>query len=153
SERLSDLLRERDIFVRATQQLTVPPEPGQIALVQGALSEGWILKSGSGRSEPEAAPDSILHTLSDAEIFGWSRPKPRRISTPTARPQSPEAFFADLAVGDHVVHIDHGIGIFRGLQKMDLGGPEREYLLVEYAHGDRLYVPVHQIDRLSRYVA
>jgi transcription-repair coupling factor (superfamily II helicase) len=52
-----------------------------------------------------------------------------------------------------VVHIDHGIGTFKGLKKLDLGGPETEYLLIEYAQGDRLYVPVHQLDRLSRYVA
>src|SRR5512146_512281 len=79
---------------------------------------------------------------------------PRSLGGPgPVRAQSPESFFADLADGDYVVHVDHGIGVFRGLQKMDLGGGEREYLLLEYAHGDRLYVPVHQIDRLSRYLA
>lgn len=93
----------------------------------------------------------ILYT--DAEIFGWSRSKPRRLTTQYTRPSAPEAFFADLAPGDFVVHIDHGIGVFRGLQKLDLGGPDTEYLLIEYAQGDRLYVPVHQLDRLSRYVA
>lgn len=141
SERLSDLLRERDIFAKPRASLKNAPEPGEIALIQGALSEGWGLSS------------SKLHLLTDAEIFGWVRPKPRRLASAVPRPRSPEAFFADLAVGDYVVHVDHGIGAFRGLQKMDLGGPEREYLMIEYAHGDRLYVPVHQIDRLSRYIA
>jgi transcription-repair coupling factor (superfamily II helicase) len=50
------------------------------------------------------------------------------------------------------VHIEHGIGLFQGLVKMGLNGGEREYLLVEYAAGDKLYVPVYQADRLSRYV-
>jgi transcription-repair coupling factor (superfamily II helicase) len=175
SERLSDLLRERDVFVKPVANLDYVPKPGHVELVQGALSEGFRLRvrrlEGSDQPSnlqlwtPEgfdistmdetrtAGPGANLELLSDAEIFGWARPKPRRLTSSAPRPQSPEAFFADLAVGDYVVHVDHGIGVFRGLQKMELGGPEREYLLIEYAHGDRLYVPVHQIDRLSRYVA
>ncbi|MBK8046853.1 MAG: transcription-repair coupling factor [Anaerolineales bacterium] len=51
-----------------------------------------------------------------------------------------------------MVHIEHGIGVFDGLVRMELAGIEREYLQVSYARGDRLYVPVHQADRLSRYV-
>jgi transcription-repair coupling factor (superfamily II helicase) len=51
-----------------------------------------------------------------------------------------------------VVHIEHGVGVFRGLVKLDFEGVEREYLQVDYAENDRLYVPIHQADRLSRYV-
>ncbi len=54
--------------------------------------------------------------------------------------------------GDYVVHIDHGIGIFRGLVQLEVDGQKREYLQVDYAQGDKLYVPVHQADRLARYV-
>jgi transcription-repair coupling factor (superfamily II helicase) len=54
--------------------------------------------------------------------------------------------------GDYVVHIEHGIGLFRGLVKLDLEGVEREYLQVDYSENDKLYVPIHQADRLSRYV-
>lgn len=143
AERLSDLLREREFYIKPKTDIAHVPEPGHIALVQGALTEGWRLE----------AEDSKLFLLTDAEIFGWSRPKPRRLTTQYARTPSPEAFFADLAEGDFVVHIDHGIGVFKGLQKMDFGGPDTEYLVLEYAHGDQLYVPVHQLDRLSRYVA
>jgi transcription-repair coupling factor (superfamily II helicase) len=65
---------------------------------------------------------------------------------------APETFFADVQPGSYVVHVEHGIGLFKGLVKMGLNGGEREYLLVEYAAGDKLYVPVYQADRLSRYV-
>ena len=65
---------------------------------------------------------------------------------------APEVFFADVQPGDFVVHIEHGIGRFHGLIKMTVDGMEREYLQVEYAQGDQLYVPVHQADRLARYV-
>ena len=65
---------------------------------------------------------------------------------------APEVFFADVQAGDFVVHIEHGIGRFHGLIRMPVDGTEREYLQVEYAQGDQLYVPVHQADRLARYV-
>jgi transcription-repair coupling factor (superfamily II helicase) len=94
---------------------------------------------------------SNLHLLTDTELFGWSKPQAR------ARPKqhskvAAELFFADVKPGDFVVHIEHGIGRFEGLTRMALGGIEREYLLVVYAREDKLYVPVHQADRLSRYV-
>jgi transcription-repair coupling factor (superfamily II helicase) len=159
AERLSALMRERDIFAKPTDQVVHAPEPGQVVLVQGALSEGWKLEVGSWKLDMGAPPPtsnlqpptSSAQLLTDAELFGWSRPKPRRVGK--ARAVSPEAFFADLAVGDYIVHIDHGIGVFRGLTRFALNGPEREFLMIEYAQGDQLYVPVHQIDRLSRYVA
>ncbi len=176
AERLSEIMRERNLFIKPTDQIDAAPKPGYISLVQGALAEGWTLKAEGGRTlaphasagvkdEKEDSPHpssftpasaitagaDVLHTLTDAELFGWSRPKPRRAAKPRAA--SPEAFFADLAVGDYIVHIDHGIGIFRGLTRLALNGPEREFLLIEYDRGDKLYVPVHQIDRLSRYVA
>ena len=65
---------------------------------------------------------------------------------------SPEVFFADVKPGNYVVHIEHGIGQFKGLVRLTLDGMEREYLQVEYAQRDHLYVPVHQADRLARYV-
>ena len=53
--------------------------------------------------------------------------------------------------GDYVVHVDYGVGIFRGLVRLESGGVEREYLHVDYAKGDRLFVPVDQTDRVARY--
>jgi transcription-repair coupling factor (superfamily II helicase) len=171
SERIAEILREHDVLTKPVPEVLTPPQPRQVVVVQGALSEGWRLEIGdlrleSGDSRLEVrdsgleirdadnlqSPISNLFLLTDAEIFGWSRPKPRRAAQ-RPRPVSPEAFFADLAVGDYVVHLDHGIGIFRGLEKVAISGPAREYLVLEYAQEDRLYVPVHQIDRLSRYVA
>lgn len=154
AERLSELLREREFYVKPKGEILRPPEAGQVLLVQGALTEGFSLRvGGSEGNGKDGASEYNLFLFTDAEIFGWSRPKPRRLAAPYARGQSPEAFFSDLDEGDLVVHIDHGIGIFRGLKKLELGGPDTEYLLLEYAQGDRLYVPVHQLDRLSRYVA
>ncbi|MBI5034248.1 MAG: transcription-repair coupling factor [Chloroflexi bacterium] len=159
AERLSELLRERDFYIKPTDHVEKIPEPGHIVLVQGALAEGWKLSVNSELAIKDGAStvnSGKLFTvdcslLTDAEVFGWSRPKPRRVAK--AKAASPEAFFSDLAIGDYIVHIDHGIGIFRGLTRIALNGPEREFLQIEYQRGDMLYVPVHQIDRLSRYSA
>jgi transcription-repair coupling factor (superfamily II helicase) len=119
--------------------------------------EGETGEGGEGAISNLQSPNLIisqshnLHLLTDTELFGWSKPQAR------ARPKAhskvaPELFFADVKPGDFVVHIEHGIGKFEGLTRMALGGIEREYLLVRYAREDKLYVPVHQADRLSRYV-
>ncbi|GAP15083.1 transcription-repair coupling factor [Longilinea arvoryzae] len=109
--------------------------------IEGTLTEGWSLNLPAGGQ---------LHLLTDAEIFGWERPQPRVRARMQA--EAPEAVYTDLKPGDWVVHIDYGIGRFAGLVKRTLEGIEREFLCVEYDGGDQLYVPVHQADRLSRYV-
>ncbi len=109
--------------------------------IEGSLTEGWIFTPPSG---------PVLHLLTDGEIFGWRRPEPRQRARASA--EAPETAYADLQVGDWVVHVDHGIGRFLGLVNRSVESVEREYLAVEYAEGDQLFVPVHQADRLTRYV-
>ncbi|MBI5935863.1 MAG: transcription-repair coupling factor [Chloroflexi bacterium] len=104
--------------------------------VEASLTEGWRLGD--------------LFLITDSEIFGWERPTPRMRARAAA--ETPEAVYADLQAGDHVVHVDHGVGLFAGLVQRQLEGHEREFLAVEYEDGDTLYVPVHQADRLTRYV-
>ena len=108
---------------------------------EGSLGEGWVFS-------PKDAP--ALHLLSDGEIFGWERPQPRRQPRPES--EAPETPYVNLQMDELVVHIDHGIGLFKGLIEAKIEGVAREFLRVEYAGGDQLYVPVHQADRLTRYV-
>jgi transcription-repair coupling factor (superfamily II helicase) len=166
--RLGDLLTERDIPYLSGRPISPvedmaeplagpvgregdnePPPPGSITVMQGSLAEGWILRAGSNGADSRIGPTCCL--LTDTEIFGYHKPEPRRRPT-VRRAVTPERFFADVRPGDYVVHIEHGIGVFQGLVKLSLEGVEREYLQVDYAAGDRLYVPIHQADRLSRYV-
>jgi transcription-repair coupling factor (superfamily II helicase) len=178
AQRIGELLAERKITAVPVEDVIQPVAPRSLTLVQGTLAEGWMLQ-GTGSSEPGsdgseasrlrsippvptvasgtagsgpqgAGGRAILHLLTDAEVFGWARPAPRRASRPA--PVTPEAYFADVQPGAYVVHVEYGIGLFQGLVKMSLAGGEREYLMVEYAAGDKLYVPVYQADRLSRYV-
>jgi len=141
--RISELLSEREITAVPVQDVVAPPSPQSLTLVQGTLAEGWVL-------HPEGTEGASLLLLTDAEVFGWARPAPRRARR--SRSVAPETFFADVQPGSYVVHVEYGIGLFQGLVKMALGGGEREYLLVEYAAGDKLHVPVYQADRLSHYV-
>ncbi len=161
AQRLSEVWGERRFPVPAVEDLPEPPSQ-PLTIVQGVLEEGFILPptpAASGgfplplsRSAGERERDrgEGVRLLTDAEIFGWRMPEPRRPAY--RRRVAPESLYADLTPGDYVVHVDFGIGIFRGLVTLQMEGEEREYLLVEYAGNDRLYVPVHQADRLSRYV-
>jgi len=154
SQRLADLWREENrrdtsvVFREAVPWEVVetlpdlPPE-GTITFVRGSLLEGFMLE----RVEDN---EIVLHLLTDAEVFGWKRPAPRRHRK--ARPTAPEAPFSDLEPGDYIVHLDYGIGRFEGLVVRALGGTEREYLKVHYANDDLVYVPVHHADRLSKWV-
>jgi transcription-repair coupling factor (superfamily II helicase) len=114
--------------------------PG-LDFLEGTLSEGYILRTDAG---------FLFHLLTDSEIFGWERPQPRgRVQKVSP---SPEDSYSDLKPGDWVVHMDYGIGRFAGLVRRSLENAEREFLMVEYEGGDELFVPVHQADRLTRYI-
>lgn len=60
--------------------------------------------------------------------------------------------YTDLSPGDLVVHVHHGVGRFVGIQKMPVDGVEKDYIKIDYAGGDCLYVPVTQLDQVSKYI-
>ncbi|MBX9567916.1 MAG: transcription-repair coupling factor [Candidatus Obscuribacterales bacterium] len=95
--------------------------------------------------------DVHLISITDAELFGQKR-KPTTYRRPVAE-KNYERFtnIADLKVDDYVVHLKHGIGQFIGVQRIAYDNQTREYLAVQYSGDDRLYVPVDQINLLSRY--
>ncbi|MCL4528772.1 MAG: transcription-repair coupling factor [Chloroflexi bacterium] len=136
SERLQDLWREQTMDNEPQTTDDVVGRPSSVVFIDASLSEGFILEN--------------VHLITDSEIFGWERPQPRARQRPII--ETPETIYSDLQPGDFVVHIDHGIGRFVGLVQRNLDGHEREFLAVEYEGGGQLYVPVHQADRLTRYV-
>ncbi|MCY4106265.1 MAG: transcription-repair coupling factor [Chloroflexi bacterium] len=138
--RLAELWYEEEGYLATETELTDVPRPGSLRLVQGSLAAGWSLPGDAG-----AHP--ALHLLSDAEIFGWSRPPRRR-----PRPRSTRSRLSDLQPGALVVHEDYGIGRFIGTQQRRLAGIRREFLRINYAGEDALFVPIHHADRVTRYV-
>ncbi|MGD0352213.1 MAG: transcription-repair coupling factor [Dehalococcoidia bacterium] len=135
TNRLAELLQEWDIIAGSVSQIEQLPPLKSITLVHGSLAEGWVMKD-------------VLTMFTDNEIFGFV--KKRRLSG--KRSVRYHLFVPELTPGDFVVHIEHGIARFAGLTKMVTEGVEREYLVLEYAAGDRLYVPTDQVDCVSRYV-
>jgi transcription-repair coupling factor (superfamily II helicase) len=141
--RLSELWKEQDSYgyIPILNDLTDKPRAAIVQLVTGTLQEGWSLHLENG--------ETLL--ITDAELFGWNRQEPRRRKT-TRRAKLPEADYADWQIGDYVVHADYGIGRFAGMQHRTLDGNERQYLVLEFAGNDAVFVPIHQADRLTRYV-
>ena len=106
------------------------------AIVIGHLSQGFAL------------PADGLVFLSEAEIFGERRHRRQ------ARPRPVADYLtglSQLTAGDYVVHIDHGVGLYQGLRHLSVAGTEGDYLHLEYAGGDRLYLPVERINLVQKY--
>src|SRR5690348_12601290 len=124
------------VLVSPATDLPEAPDPGTLALVHGRFPEGWHSRS------------LALSVFTDAEVFGWSK----RHAEQRRAGGTPSSFLAELRPGDFVVHQDHGVGRFDGLVKLANGGVEREYLLIQYAGTDKLYIPTDQLDRITRYI-
>ena len=107
----------------------------QIEIIKNPkLSEGFI------------APSSKYAFFTDQEFFGNDR------RAKTNRRRVEDVFLGDLNPGDFVVHLDHGIGKFNGMRLQRLDTHTKEYFVLEYAEGDKLYVPVEMADKITRYI-
>jgi len=122
-ERLDELLQEGD------RRLNV-------SLAIGALDGGFVMRS--------------LRVLTDHEIFRRAR---RLRRARRYRQAAPTGATGQLKSGDFVVHLDHGIGIYRGIETIQVGEATLEVAVVEYEGGDRLNVPLYRLDQLERYRA
>ncbi len=107
-----------------------------MSLTVGALDGGFVMPT--------------LRVLTDHEIFRRAR---RLRRTRRYRQAAPSTVTGTLEVGDYVVHLDHGIGIFRGIQTLTVDGGTIEVAMLEYEGGDRLNVPLYRLDQLERYRA
>lgn len=92
------------------------------------------------------APSEKYVMLTDEELFG------RDLKGKVNRRRVEDVFLGDLEPGDHVVHLDHGIGRFVGMRLQQVNGHTKEYFVIEYAENDKLYVPVETADKITRYI-
>jgi len=136
SDRLREMAAESDVKVSARGAPTEAPPTG-LSLIQGYLREGFALAP-NGRQ--------TLVVLSDREVFGITKERRRAPRRPARR--GPK--LSDLQPGVHVVHVEHGIARFTGTTELD-GEDVREYLVLEYAEDDKLYVPTEHLDRIQIY--
>ncbi len=145
----SSLAAERLSGILAEEGLVVPVESGSAPfsadssdlarpgarIVAAALDHGFIIK------------EAKVAVLAESDITG--RLRPHRQARPQARPV--DGFFDDLAPGSYVVHRQHGVAVYRGMVTRTMGGSTRDYLLLEYRGGDKLYLPTDQIELLTPY--
>jgi transcription-repair coupling factor (superfamily II helicase) len=130
AQRLSAALRDEGFIA------PVAAEAGEGArVVVAPLEQGFIY------------PELEMAVLAESDLTGRRRPhrvaRPRAAAVPT--------FFDDMKTGDYVVHFQHGVARFAGMVKRKIGDVERDYLLLEYRDGDKLYVPSDQVDALRPY--
>jgi transcription-repair coupling factor (superfamily II helicase) len=118
------------------------PEPIKFAITIAGLEQGFAL------TKP------ALTVLTERELYGQrvrsERDRKRRRGT-ARDPESIIRDLTELTLGAPIVHVDHGVGRYQGLASMDVGGMDGEFLTIEYAKGDKLYVPVSQLGLVSRY--
>jgi transcription-repair coupling factor (superfamily II helicase) len=136
AQRLARLLQEEGL---AAEIVAAPGwEPGpRLEITVGEISGGFRLLSQG------------LIVLTEDEALGF-RPEGRRRKE--TRPPQYLTSLEDLSEGDHIVHLDHGIGIYRGLVKLRVGQEVNDFLEIEYQGGDRLYLPVDRLNLVQKYL-
>jgi transcription-repair coupling factor (superfamily II helicase) len=135
ASRVGELLEEAGHPVAAMAELSEIPAPGSIGLVHGSLSAGLVHD-----------PSGLL-ILSDHELFGATRV--RRLTS--QKRVVTRDLIGKLAPGDHVVHVDHGIARYVGMTQRTFGDDVKEYLQLDFAGTDKIFLPADQIGRITRY--
>jgi len=135
ASRVRDLLEEAGLALAVSAELAEPPPVGGIGLVHGSLRSGFV-------HEP-----TNLVVLTDRELFGVTRV--RRL-TPARRVVTRD-LIGKLQPGDAVVHVDHGIARYVGMTQRSYGGATKEYLQLDFAGEDKIFLPTDQIGRITRY--
>ena len=141
--RLQELVEEALAATDADAPSSLSPQPSSLTftVIHGALDGGWRL------------PKLGVTLYTDTEIFGLRQRRPLSERRKKARgTDDRSAFVRGLKPGDYVVHIEHGIAVYEGLIRRTVGEIEREYLVLRYAASDKIYVPVDQVDRVTRYI-
>ncbi len=108
-----------------------------VEVIKGAISGGFVL------------PDSQIIAIQENEIFGRKKRPPASVKKAKS---SPIDSFVELNKGDFVVHINYGIGRFVGIDRIKTAGTERDYIELEYAEEETLYIPIEQVNMIQRYI-
>lgn len=95
-------------------------------------------------------PNIHLAIVTEGEVFSQKQRKARKVQQQSNAERIKN--YTDLRVGDYVVHVNHGIGKYIGIETLDINGIHKDYLHIKYAGNDKLYVPIDQIDLVQKYV-
>jgi transcription-repair coupling factor (superfamily II helicase) len=136
AERLSALLSHRGVSAGVWRAGSDLADSSQVRIVTAPLSRGVL------------APAEGFVLVTEEEIFG------ARAHRPAEKKRSARALLQDLralSVGDYVVHVDHGVGKYLGLERRAIGALHVDLLVVEYAGGDKLFLPIYRLNQIEKY--
>ncbi|MDQ3206582.1 MAG: transcription-repair coupling factor [Pseudomonadota bacterium] len=119
--------------------IAIDPQGARFAIAVAPFDDGFALT------------DPALVVLTERQLFPERASQPRRRKRAGREPEAIIRDLGELTDGAPIVHEDHGVGRYRGLVTLEAGGEKNEYLEIEYAKGDRLYVPVGQLHLINRY--
>ena len=134
-KRIADDLNDMDINAFYSDKKDTGLMPGQVMVTFGNIKKGYEFR------------DSSFVFISEGDIFGARKKKRRKIKYEGGHISA----FRDLSVGDYVVHENHGLGIYRGMEKIEVDGVLKDYLKIEYAGGSNLYVLATQLASIQKY--
>ena len=135
AKRIAELLREKGLDLTIAAPRADLGRPGG-NIVVAPLHRGFTV------------PSAKVAVVAEGDLTG----RRRTHRQPRPRKRESAGFFEDLKPGNYVVHYQHGVGQYEGMVKRSIGGVERDYLLLAYKGGDKLYIPSDQIDSIRQYV-
>jgi transcription-repair coupling factor (superfamily II helicase) len=135
AERLQEIFRNYDISLPLLPRIATDGKEKEWGIIAGPLRRGFRT--------------SDMVVLTEEDIVG---PKKRVVKKKWEGVDEFLNSFKDLTVGDYVVHLDHGIGAYRGIKKLAVAGVEKDFLLIEYMGEDKLYVPIESLQLVQKYI-
>ncbi|KZY63541.1 transcription-repair coupling factor, partial [Oleiphilus sp. HI0065] len=138
-ESIQDLFKDHNLSFQQATSWPLADDRGTLTLTVGALEHGFI------------ATESKLAVVTETELFGQIVRQNRRRSSTSDNHDNFIKSLTELRIGAPVVHIDHGVGRYRGLETISVDGMTDEFLTLEYAGGSKLYVPIASLNLISRY--
>ena len=135
--RFADALQERDIPAFFSNSQSRVLQPGEVMVTTGSLETGFVL------------PDVKLVVLTESEVLRRDKARTRR-QKPKYSGES-ISHLGELHPGDYVVHERHGIGIYKGIEKVETDGRLKDYINIDYANGGKLFIPVDQLSVIGKY--
>ena len=135
AKRLAEDLRDYDLSSFYSEEMERQVNPGEIMVTCGYISEGYEY------------PMLKFTVISESDIFGKKKKKKKRKTYEGKKIQE----FAELKPGDYVVHENHGLGIYQGIEKVEVDTVTRDYMKISYADGGILYIPATQMDLIQKY--
>lgn len=137
AKRLAEDLRDYNLSSYYSDDLEREVQPGEIMLTYGHVTEGYEY------------PMLKFMVISETDIFGRQKKKKKRKVYEGQKIQS----FSELKIGDYVVHENHGLGIYQGIEKIEVDRIAKDYMKISYAAGGNLYIPATQLDLIQKYAS